>query len=56
MEEETVRDNTVSIEEELLRTPYNIKTWLRYVHLVRNEPARVRYTVYERALKLLPGR
>lgn len=42
-------------EEELLRNPYSLKMWLRYLDARKDAPARRRYLLYERALKSLPG-
>lgn len=48
-------------EEEILRNPFSVRHWIRYLdHLQsdkkknRKEPKRL-YMVYERALKELPG-
>lgn len=42
-------------EEELLRNPYNLKMWLRYINARKDAPPRKRYVLYERALQALPG-
>ncbi len=42
-------------EEELLRNPYNLKMWLRYLDARKNAPSRKRHVLYERALQALPG-
>jgi hypothetical protein len=42
-------------EEELLRNPYSIKMWLRYLATCKATPRRKRYVLYERALHALPG-
>mmetsp|Transcript_16091 Transcript_16091/g.61373 ORF Transcript_16091/g.61373 Transcript_16091/m.61373 type:complete len:906 (-) Transcript_16091:675-3392(-) len=62
-----VRDpRFLEYEQELARNPYSLKSWLRYLYDTapdvqdedRDEskvaPPRVRYGIYERALKLLP--
>ncbi|MCL7037384.1 hypothetical protein MKW94_002628, partial [Papaver nudicaule] len=42
-------------EEEILRNPYSLKLWWRYL-IARNEsPFKKRSVIYERALKALPG-
>ncbi|KAF6150474.1 hypothetical protein GIB67_030275 [Kingdonia uniflora] len=42
-------------EEEILRNPFNLKLWWRYL-IARNEsPFKKRSIIYERALKALPG-
>ena len=51
-----VNEGDLAYEEELLRNPYQVKTWMRYAHHLRDGPAAARYRVYERALKTLPGR
>jgi len=42
-------------EEEILRNPYSIKCWLRYVEHKESSPTKELNLVYERALKKLPG-
>ncbi|XP_055624292.1 pre-mRNA-splicing factor syf1 homolog [Toxorhynchites rutilus septentrionalis] len=42
-------------EEEILRNAYSVKHWMRYVEHKRNAPKFVINTVFERALKELPG-
>ncbi len=42
-------------EEELLRNPYSLKMWCRYIEARQGIVARRRYVLYERALKALPG-
>ena len=41
-------------EEELLRNPYSLKMWWRYLEARRGAAARKRYILYERALRALP--
>ena len=47
-------------EEEILRNPYSVKHWIRYIDHLKNEkkhkkePQKLIF-VYERALKELPG-
>ena len=43
-------------EEEILRNPYSVKCWLRYIEHKKDAPKNVVNMVYERALKELPGR
>ncbi len=43
-------------EEEILRHPYQIKCWLRYIEHKSTAPKAVINLIYERALKQLPGR
>ncbi|GBG68652.1 hypothetical protein CBR_g3193 [Chara braunii] len=42
-------------EEEILRNPYTLKLWWRYIQARRDSPPKKRYILYERALKALPG-
>ena len=42
-------------EEELLRNPYSLKLWWRYLEARKDVPPKRRYLLYERALKVLPG-
>ncbi|CAH8599346.1 unnamed protein product [Schistosoma bovis] len=42
-------------EEELIRNPHNVKSWLRYISMKAKSPPKVVYMLYERAVKQLPG-
>ncbi len=42
-------------EEELLRNPFSLKMWWRYITARTDSAAKRRYLLYERALKALPG-
>ncbi|WCJ26949.1 Pre-mRNA-splicing factor SYF1 [Euphorbia peplus] len=42
-------------EEELLRNPFSLKLWWRYLIARRESPFKKRFIIYERALKALPG-
>lgn len=42
-------------EEELLRNPYSVKMWARYLQARRDSSPKRRCLLYERALKALPG-
>lgn len=42
-------------EEEILRNPYSLKLWWRYVKARGDAPAKKRHVLYERALRALPG-
>lgn len=48
-------DEDLLYEEELLRNPYNLKMWWRYISARSDAPARRRYLLFERALRALPG-
>ncbi|CAL8074607.1 unnamed protein product [Orchesella dallaii] len=57
---ESLTEQDLAHEEEILRNPFSIKHWMRYLDHLRSEkkykkePKRL-YMVYERALKQLPG-
>jgi hypothetical protein len=42
-------------EDELLRNPFSLKMWWRYIQARTDGAAKKRYLLYERALKSLPG-
>ena len=42
-------------EEEIIRNPHNVKTWLRYAEHKQDASCQELNLVYERALKQLPG-
>ncbi|KAF2305098.1 hypothetical protein GH714_001778 [Hevea brasiliensis] len=42
-------------EEELLRNPFSLKLWWRYLIARREAPFKKRFIIYERALRALPG-
>ncbi|XP_028758613.1 pre-mRNA-splicing factor SYF1 [Neltuma alba] len=42
-------------EEELLRNPFGLKLWWRYLVARSEAPFKKRFVIYERALKALPG-
>lgn len=48
-------DEDLLYEEELLRNPYNLKMWTRYLMAKVEAPPKRRYLLYERALRSLPG-
>ena len=43
-------------EEEILRHPFQLTCWTRYIEHKRSAPKAVINLLYERALKELPGR
>ncbi|CAG8796679.1 7105_t:CDS:2, partial [Gigaspora rosea] len=45
----------IPFEEEILRNPYTLKSWFRYIDHKVEQPIQQRIFVYERALKELPG-
>ncbi|CAK9877717.1 unnamed protein product [Sphagnum jensenii] len=42
-------------EEEILRNPYSLKLWWRYIQARRDAPVKKRVVLFERSLKALPG-
>eukprot|EP01111_Echinosteliopsis_oligospora_P015171 TRINITY_DN5900_c0_g2_i1.p1 TRINITY_DN5900_c0_g2~~TRINITY_DN5900_c0_g2_i1.p1 ORF type:complete len:463 (+),score=107.52 TRINITY_DN5900_c0_g2_i1:117-1505(+) len=48
-------DEDLTYEEDVLRNPYFLKSWLRYLDFKKDAPRRVRDMIFERALKSLPG-
>ncbi|KAI4299300.1 hypothetical protein L6164_032770 [Bauhinia variegata] len=42
-------------EEEILRNPFSLKLWWRYLIARSEAPFKKRFVIYERALKALPG-
>lgn len=42
-------------EEEILRNPYSLRLWWRYLQDRKDAPAKKRYLLFERAIKSLPG-
>lgn len=49
-------DDDLPYEEEILRNPFSVKHWLRYIEHKKNAPRNAVNIIYERALKELPGR
>lgn len=48
-------DEDLPYEEEILRNPYSVKHWLRYIDHKKAAPKEAVNVLYERALKELPG-
>ena len=48
-------DEDLLYEEELLRNPYSLRMWDRYLQARRSASARRRTILFERALNALPG-
>lgn len=48
-------DDDLLYEEELLRNPYALRMWIRYLDARKSASPRKRYLLYERALNALPG-
>lgn len=49
-------EEDLQYEEEILRNPYSVKHWLRYIDHKKEGPKSSINIIYERALKELPGR
>ncbi|KAI9311508.1 putative Pre-mRNA-splicing factor syf1 [Dichotomocladium elegans] len=50
-----IRDFDIPYEEELLRNPYSLRSWLRYIDHKRTGTLQEQTFLYERALRELPG-
>lgn len=48
-------DDDLLYEEELLRNPYSLRMWSRYLEARKDAPQKRRFLLYERAIKALPG-
>ncbi|CAG0878572.1 unnamed protein product [Darwinula stevensoni] len=48
-------EDDVPFEEEILRNPYSVKHWLRYIEHKKEAPKEDINLIYERALRELPG-
>lgn len=55
MEELLPKGEDLLYEEELLRNPFSLKMWWRYIQARSDASAKRRYLLYERALRALPG-
>lgn len=49
-------DDDLPYEEEIIRNPYSVKCWMRYIEFKQNGQKSILNMIYERALKELPGR
>ena len=49
------KDDDLVYERDLVAAPYAVKTWVAYIVSKAGAPARVRNTLAERALRLVPG-
>jgi len=45
----------IGLEDEVARNPYSVKSWLAYTDAKSSAAPAVRYSVYERSLRLMPG-
>ncbi|KAM8973129.1 pre-mRNA-splicing factor SYF1 [Pelodytes ibericus] len=50
-----IEEDDLQYEEEILRNPYSVKCWMRYIECKVSGPTHALNLVYERALKELPG-
>ncbi|KAI8318702.1 pre-mRNA-splicing factor SYF1 [Martensiomyces pterosporus] len=50
-----ITDDDLRFEEEVMREPYKLRGWLRYLDHKGDGPARTLTILYERAVKNLPG-
>ncbi|TRY66020.1 hypothetical protein DNTS_014110 [Danionella cerebrum] len=48
-------EDDLPYEEEIIRNPYSVKCWMRYIEHKQNGQKSVLNMIYERALKELPG-
>jgi len=48
-------DADLAFEEEIIRNPYSVKSWFRYVDHSSSGPVKKTNIIYERSLKELPG-
>jgi len=53
--EDVLRETDVAYEQELEQNPYSVRVWFAYARAKANAPQRVRFLIYERAVKELPG-
>ncbi|KAI8605746.1 hypothetical protein EDD21DRAFT_110303, partial [Dissophora ornata] len=51
----SITDKDLAFEEDLLRNPYSLRHWLRYLDHHASSPIAQQFVVYERAVKELPG-
>ncbi|KAL1920251.1 uncharacterized protein VTP21DRAFT_1397 [Calcarisporiella thermophila] len=50
-----ISEQDIPYEEEILRNPYVLRTWMRYIEYKADAPQKNQIFVYERALRELPG-
>ena len=48
-------DADLLYEEEILRNPYSLRMWLRYIEARKDAPDKRRFLLFERAIQKLPG-
>lgn len=50
------QEDDIQYEEDIMRNMFNVKSWLRYLDHKKSASPLVRFLIYERAVKELPGR
>jgi pre-mRNA-splicing factor SYF1 len=55
LSEGLISSDDIAYEEDVLRNPYSMRSWLRYLAWKRAATPKVRNIIYERALHELPG-
>ncbi|ORX48364.1 TPR-like protein [Piromyces finnis] len=50
-----IKPDDIPFEEDLIRNPFNLKKWLRYIEFKEEDSFESKVFIYERALKELPG-
>lgn len=53
--EDVLRETDVAYEQELLQNQYSVRVWFAYARAKATAPQKVRFLIYERAVKALPG-
>ncbi|KAK1153693.1 pre-mRNA-splicing factor SYF1 [Acipenser oxyrinchus oxyrinchus] len=48
-------EDDLPYEEEIIRNPYSVKCWMRYIEFKQSAPRNTLNMIFERALKELPG-
>ena len=48
-------DEDLLYEEEILRNPYSLRMWLRYIEARKDAADKRRFLLFERAIAKLPG-
>lgn len=48
-------ESDLPYEEDILRNPYSVKCWLRYIEHKKDAPKNIINMIYERAIKEMPG-
>lgn len=52
----SIHDDDVPYEEDVLRNPFDVNSWLRYIEHKALAACTVRFQIYERGLRELPRR